>query len=156
AFEEFCVARLALHVKIYLHQKVRAAEAQLSKYLTGLTNSPVLQEIHNWLTLPESIIEYPQTINLYYASAGRLFDTFQLSQNEIKNFKKIDNRDILQRSFAFGPNNSYSDPTSQIETENNVTIDNYFNQFDISDLKIKIIQEAQDIIDLLSDELEAP
>jgi len=40
AFEEFCVARLALHVKIYLHQKVRAAEAQLCQYLTTLAQDP--------------------------------------------------------------------------------------------------------------------
>lgn len=153
-FEEFCVARLALHVKIYLHQKVRAAEAQLSKYLTALLKSPILSEVHNWLTLPESIIEYPQTINLYYASDGSLFSSFSLTQTDIRNLRKIDNRNILHRSFAFGPNNSYSDPTYH-ELEETLTLTNYFNQFDIDSLKEKIIKEAHNIIDLLSEEIEA-
>jgi hypothetical protein len=153
AFEEFCVARLALHVKIYLHQKVRAAEAQLSKCLQSLSESPILKEIHNWLNVPESIIEYPQSINYNYAD-GSLFNTFNLSNTQVNNFKKIDNRNILQRTFAFGPNNSYSDPLTTTEGELKVDLSNYFSQFDLSKLKEKIVAETNEIMDILSEDID--
>ena len=59
-FEEFCVARLALHEKIYLHQKVRAAEAYLRHKLGQLAvQVPEFCEAHRWLYLSEAMVEFP-------------------------------------------------------------------------------------------------
>ena len=147
AFEEFCIARLALHVKIYLHQKVRAAEAQLAKYLEILCDSPVLKQIHNWLRVPESIIEYPDLANQRFASDGSLFNTFELTTKVLGYFKKIDQRDIVHRAFAFGPINSYSEGTKSQDEKNSYEFETYFDNFQKEDLKNRLIEETIQICD---------
>ena len=146
-FEEFCVARLALHVKIYLHQKVRAAESQLSKYLETLIYNPTLKEVHNWLRLTESIIEVPEAMNYKFPSQGTLFQ-FSLTRNQIESFKKIDFRNIYYRAFSFGPMNSYSegygDENIDIRTKK---LETYFEQFQSVELKQMVISEAIEICD---------
>jgi HD superfamily phosphohydrolase len=147
AFEEFCVARLALHVKIYLHQKVRAAEGQLSGYLFKLTQKQTFKEIHNWLRLSESIIELPESIGTFFPSAGTLFQ-FNLAASEINSFKKIDNRDILYRAFSFGPMNSYSEGYGAEDIDlRSKRIEAFFESFNIPDLREKIVEEAIRISD---------
>ena len=99
-FEEFCIARLALNVKIYLHQKVRAAESQLSNYLEGISinenqfHEKELQKAHNWLKLCEGILEHPQLIDEIFKKGNDLFSTPKpiLNEAQIKQLKKIDNR----------------------------------------------------------------
>ncbi|HEY9700810.1 MAG TPA: HD domain-containing protein, partial [Allocoleopsis sp.] len=157
AFEEFCVARLALNVKIYLHQKVRAAESQLSTYLEIISKLPVLQEVHNWLKLPEAVIEYPEVIlnEITKDSKTSLYDSVDNIRVDIKNtnFKKIDDRNLYFRAFAFGPINSLSERTIEIENEsqNTVTeIENFFSKFKESDLKTSIINEAREISQILN------
>lgn len=147
AFEEFCIARLALHVKVYLHQKVRAAEAQLSKYLEILLDSPILKEVHNWLKLPEAIIEYPEIVNQRFASDGTLFNLFALHNKILVSFKKIDERDISHRSYAFGPINSYSEGLKKTNENYQGEFDQYFELFKDIDLKTKIIEDAIQICD---------
>lgn len=109
AFEEFCIARLALHVKIYLHQKVRAAEAQLSEYLRSITTNESFKELHKWLYLSDSIVDYPETINKYLST--NLFNQDEISQIKLQQekLKQIANRTIYHRAFAFGPINNLSE-----------------------------------------------
>lgn len=107
AYEEFCIARLALHVKVYLHQKVRAAEAQLSMYLRLIAENVFFQKAHNWLYLPEFIIEYPEIVEKYLE-----VDLFNQTSSiiECKNkLTNISNRNILHRAYAFGPINNISE-----------------------------------------------
>jgi HD superfamily phosphohydrolase len=147
AFEEFCVARLALHVKIYLHQKVRAAEAQLSGYLESLSHSPVLQQVHNWLRVPESIIEYPEIADQKFSSDGSLFNTFELSTKLKNYFRKIDQRDIVHRAFAFGPINSYSEGCPKDDDNFTEKFDAYFDVYRSNNLKKEVISTAITLCD---------
>jgi len=117
AFEEFCVARLSLHVKIYLHQKVRAAEAQLTKYLKSIGKSEKFKCIHEWLFLKESFIEIDQKENdLFSINSSIDYTTSPVH--------KIDDRNLYQRAFGFGHINSL---TESISTEENDTLDNLKN-----------------------------
>lgn len=146
-FEEFCVARLALHVKIYLHQKVRAAESQLAKYLASLTSIPALKEVHNWLRLKESIVEVPEAINAALPTRGTLFEA-NISKSQIDNFKKIDSREIYYRAFSFGPMNSYSERYRDEKNEfHSERVEKYFDEFKLTDLKEKIIEHCVQICD---------
>jgi HD superfamily phosphohydrolase len=148
SFEEFCVARLALHVKIYLHQKVRASEAQLSKYLEIISESPVLKQVHNWLKLPEAILEMPEILTTRFSYDGSLFNPYKIDSNTIHCFKQIDQREIFFRAFAFGPINSFSEGIDFNEIKNlNQNFDNYFDIFKTEELKKHIIEEAVRIID---------
>lgn len=110
AYEEFCIARLALHVKIYLHQKVRAAEAQLSLYLSLIAKNSFFQKAHNWLYLPEFIIEYPDIVEKYLKVD--LFNQTSLIIEHKHKLINISNRNILHRAYAFGPINNISESIS--------------------------------------------
>jgi len=141
AFEEFCVARLALHVKIYLHQKVRAAEAQLCQYLTTLAQGPVLRCVHNWLRVPESIIEYPEIIS------QRFRQTEVCSINSIPDRSS---RDYSKRSTGGISCNVHLplDPSIALRRKykrnGNIakSFDAYFDIYRVHDLKQRIIDEA--------------
>jgi deoxynucleoside triphosphate triphosphohydrolase SAMHD1 len=145
-----------LNVKIYLHQKVRAAESQLSTYLEIISKLPVLQEVHNWLKLPEAVIEYPEVIlkEITKDSKTSLYDSIDNIRVDIKNtnFKKIDDRNLYFRAFAFGPINSLSEKAtdSTIDAQNSVAeIENFFGRFRENDLKTSIIKEAKIISKIL-------
>lgn len=113
AYEEFCVARLALYEKIYLHKKVRAAEALLRKKFEKLSLvKDTFQQAHNWLYLTESIIEKKHDFIeriLKKPEIGELnLEIIQQKEEEI-NFTSIEKREIPYRSFAFGPANAKTD-----------------------------------------------
>jgi HD superfamily phosphohydrolase len=152
AFEEFCVARLALHVKVYLHQKVRAAESQLSIYLEDISKDTILQDAHNWLALPESVIEYPEIL---LGTFNKEIDLFNAGVHDISKkieFKKIDERNIYFRAFAFGPINSFSEGIDN-QTENKNLSDefkNFFDSFKNLNLKQSIIDETKIIAQIIS------
>jgi HD superfamily phosphohydrolase len=151
AFEEFCVARLALHVKVYLHQKVRAAESQLSKYLEVLSKSPVFLEVHNWLRLPELIVEHPELIERDLNRNRDLFNSIQTDYLKSTNFRKIDNREIYVRAFALGQINSFSEPIENGDVEKDVgkILTNFFDSFKNLDLREKIYGETLKITNKL-------
>jgi HD superfamily phosphohydrolase len=111
SYEEFCMARLSLYEKIYLHKKVRAAEAFLRKKLTEFViYDSEYQFAHKWLYLPESIIEekLPFTTEIEEKIEGELFPRPKRIQENIK-FSDIIERKIPDRAFGFGPANSKTD-----------------------------------------------
>lgn len=153
-FEEFCIARLALHVKIYLHQKVRAAESQLSNYLeeisknqTGLGEAE-LQKAHNWLRLSESIVELPSLINSLFQQEGLFNIQPFLKQEQEKSLKDIDARNLYCRAFAFGQINSFSEALLT-EERNTDSLENFFENFHEKEILQKVKEESKEIIRLL-------
>lgn len=112
AFEEFCIARLALYEKIYLHQKIRAAESYLRYKLKNLSKCiPEFDEAHRWLYLSESILEYPEkdlpTIpplqeSLLRGNAPRNAINFKLN--------RLYKRELMFRAYAFGWQNAIAEP----------------------------------------------
>ncbi len=114
AFEEFCISRVALYEKMYLHQKIRSAEAQLSAALRRIPERyPEYKEAHRWLYLQESQILHPgaELPALDPDSIGPLFDRDRPQRNLFGlGFEKIDGRNLLHRGFAFGPAISLTDP----------------------------------------------
>jgi HD superfamily phosphohydrolase len=117
SYEEFCMARLSLYEKIYLHKKVRAAEAFLKKKLTEfVTYDHEYQQAHKWLYLPESIIEekLPYKTEKEVIVEGELFSRPETIQENIK-FSDIIERKIPDRAFGFGPANSKTDSSVKNE-----------------------------------------
>ena len=110
AFEEFCVARLTLHEKIYLHQKIRAAEAQFRSILIRLAKEvPEYRDVHRWLYLKESILDHPD-VDLPGLHKRDLFTQKAPRTARAFNMIQIANRDLLSRAYAFGWQNSIADP----------------------------------------------
>ena len=109
AFEEFCLARVSLHDKIYLHQKIRAAEGQLLCYFQSMiASNSAFQEAHKWLKLEEGDFERAEVRPGLNIEPDDLFaQTFRTSQE--LGFSTIRSRQLLQRAFAFGVRNSLSD-----------------------------------------------
>jgi len=147
AFEEFCIARLALHVKIYLHQKVRAAEGQLEMYLLELTKIESFQKAHNWLFLPESLIHFPKHIDRVLDIEPTLFTERQIEDIDISGFEKIKNRNLYLRAYAFGPLNNFSEGFADVDITNisKPEIDNFFNRFN----KVELLNLIKTEIDLI-------
>jgi HD superfamily phosphohydrolase len=109
AYEEFCVARVALYEKIYLHQKVRAAESQLSAKLARLPSvAAEFCQAHRWLWLKESCQEHASalipTLDVpeLFSQSAPTFASLQLAA--------IEDRSLLNRAFSFGPANCLTDP----------------------------------------------
>jgi HD superfamily phosphohydrolase len=153
-FEEFCIARLALHVKIYLHQKVRAAESQLSNSLeeisknqTGLGEAE-LQKAHNWLRLSESIVETPSLVNSLFQQEGLFNIQPFLKAEQEKSLKDIDARNLYCRAFAFGQINSFSEALLT-EERNTDSLENFFENFNEKEILLRIKNESKEIIRLL-------
>ena len=110
AFEEFCIARLALHEKIYLHQKIRATEAQVKKRLIEFSNNVVFyQKAHKWLYLKEAMLDHPD-INLPKIPERRLFYQDIPTRTASLWLKEISERNLLHRAFAFGWLNAIAEP----------------------------------------------
>lgn len=153
-FEEFCIARLALHVKIYLHQKVRTAESQLSFYLLELSKNRTaigeaeLQKAHNWLRIPESIVETPNLLNSLFEQEG-LFNTPFLKPEQANALKNIDSRKLYCRAFAFGQINSFSEAPGLVDENISDKIENFFEVYDEQALVNSIIEESRNINKLL-------
>jgi HD superfamily phosphohydrolase len=112
AFEEFCLARVSLHDKIYLHQKIRSAEGLLLACLHSFAASNVaLQEVHSWLQLEESDFERSDARPGLNASPDDLFaQTFKTAEE--LGFVAIRKRQLFHRAFAFGVRNGLSDVVS--------------------------------------------
>jgi len=152
SFEEFCIARLALHVKIYLHQKVRAAEAQIGKYLEFLSRMEHFKTPTHWLRLPEDIINYPEII---LEEVNAQLDLFHEQDVDIsfdpKSFYEIKHRKLFLRAFAFGPMNSFSEgfEKANFDLLEKHAVDDYFKLFEVENLKNEIISEAKKISELL-------
>jgi HD superfamily phosphohydrolase len=156
-FEEFCIARLALNVKIYLHQKVRTAEGQLSMLLKNLSNNETgyrekeLQKVHNWLTLPESIIENPKILNSFFQSDGLFAQTPFISEKQENGFRNISQRKLFCRAFAFGQINSFSE-APLLENKNAAQeIEDFFITYNEQVLYEKIAEKAEEIFDCLGE-----
>lgn len=154
AFEEFCVARLALHVKIYLHQKVRAAESQLSRYLELISENTIFQEVHNWLLLPETVVEFPELLLRNFNKNLDLFNSLLPEAFTKVAFRKIDERDIYFRAYAFGPINSYSESFINNRKESSAVInkelENFFEHFNEVNLISLVIEETKHIASITS------
>lgn len=112
AYEEFCMARLSLYEKIYLHKKVRAAETFLKQKLKRLINAKSkLCFAHHWLYLYESIIEKGLQVDL-----KENFDLFP--EKEDLRVTDILERRIPFRAYGFGPANSKTDtPVNDLNGE---------------------------------------
>jgi hypothetical protein len=148
-FEEFCIARLALHVKVYLHQKVRAAESQLLSYLFEITTTySMLQKAHNWLFIPESIIEFPDLLQNILQQDVDLFNTIPtLKDEQKKKLKNIDNRNLYSRAFAFGQINSFSEAIASKDLIH--TDENFFDIYKEEYLTEEIAKEIKIVSKLL-------
>lgn len=110
AFEEFCVARLALHEKIYLHQKIRAAEVFIRDRLRRLAEEiPSYREVHRWLYLRESQFEYPE-LELPALDDLTLFNQEVPRTGAILDMEALGRRSLLYRAFAFGWYNAIAEP----------------------------------------------
>jgi hypothetical protein len=115
SYEEFCVARLALYEKIYLHKKVRASEAYLQKKLEYLANTkPEFQKAHSWLYLVESITEREQYRALEQVTSSQFNIFTNAVKKEIRyevqvDFTDIENRQLPYRAYGFGPANAKTD-----------------------------------------------
>lgn len=113
AFEEFSVARLTLHEKIYLHQKIRAAEVFVKNRLLQLSaTAPGYNECHRWLYLRESQFEYPR-LELPALPPEDLFTQGRRRDLRDLEFEKIASRNLLYRAFAFGWFNAIAEPLSE-------------------------------------------
>jgi HD superfamily phosphohydrolase len=166
SYEEFCMARLSLYEKIYLHKKVRAAEAFLKKKLTEFVEYDTkYQNAHEWLYLPESIIEQklPYTKEIEEKIADELFPRPKKIQENIK-FSDIIERKIPDRAFGFGPSNSKTDNAVKNE-KGELLSDNELNKIhsialwkslmktkNVNSLRKKILKEAENISKLLETE----
>lgn len=147
-FEEFCIARLALHVKIYLHQKVRAAESQLANYLKDISNNEgdkirnkELQKAHNWFRLSESIIEVPELIDKEFGEAEGLFFGGFISEKQKSSLRLLYERSIYLRAYAFGQINSFSEHIN-VSDISSQELEDFFQQFDEKKIKKEIVDEA--------------
>lgn len=110
AFEEFCVARLALHEKIYLHQKIRAAEAYMKNRLAQMASAvEEFAECHRWLYIRESQFEYPSLDLPTLAPRDLLNQSRQRSTSGL-GLDRIVSRNLLYRAFAFGWFNAIAEP----------------------------------------------
>ncbi|MCL1931958.1 MAG: HD domain-containing protein [Treponema sp.] len=160
-FEEFCIARLALNVKIYLHQKVRAAEGQLAKILKDLSENETnnrqkeLQKLHNWLKVPEAILQCPEILNLLFNNHEKDYLFPQVSfvkEEQIKILKNIENRKLYRRAFAFGFINSLSESVMDNEIIDNKDSD-FFSSYDENRMRIRILETIKEIFPLVGKEL---
>jgi len=136
SYEEFCVARLALYEKIYLHKKVRAAESFLKQKLEKLASETIeFQKVHNWLYLSESIIEkshpYFETVIIKPKIDELDLETVVKNKKEIF-FNDIEKREIPYRSFAFGPANA--------KTDNDISRDSEFGGIEENHLVLDSIR----------------
>lgn len=155
AFEEFCIARLALHVKIYLHQKVRAAEAQLTKYLSIISKGTFLEEAHRWLLLPETLLMHEDYVlnNI----ANRELNLFNQSRAEYPNvnFINIIDRKLFHRAFGFGHTNSLSESAISISEDNSVVVEpemiQLFSELDNDHTIDEIYKEYLNICNVLGE-----
>jgi HD superfamily phosphohydrolase len=148
AYEEFCVARLALYEKIYLHKKVRASEQFLKNELQKLPReNEAFNKAHAWLYLPENIVENGTTVSAIQQQKIIVNTELTLFGKEEKIEKKdvpvtgklnidfsfIEKRLIPHRAFAFGPANA--------------TYDNdYFSLLDSAKKKEEIESEIQKLL----------
>jgi HD superfamily phosphohydrolase len=124
AFEEFCIARLALHEKIYLHQKIRAAEAQLKSNLRRFINDvPAYKEAHRWLYLKESLKDHPNEKIIPELPEPNLFDDQGNATTKVLGLDYITERKLMYRAFAFGWHNDIAKPmTSEKKHESGTDI----------------------------------
>ena len=160
-FEEFCIARLALNVKIYLHQKIRTAEGQLSKILKDLSEIEMndsqkeLQKVHNWLKLPEAILQYPKMLNSLSNNYNNnsLFSQYSfINEEQIKTLKNIKDRKLYCRAFAFGLINSNSEAANNGYINNED--DDFFLAYEENKIRAEIIKSIKDIIPLSEGEFD--
>jgi len=147
AFEEFCISRVTLYDKIYLHQKIRAAESQLIDYLKQIPiKYAEMNEVHRWLFIPESIVEYPNMqVPTIDTQKGTLFE--KVCDFKDFNLINIDKRKLLYRAYAFGPANSLSDPTIDkniIDLPSLQVISNIDS--DLQTFKRELMEEANNIL----------
>jgi hypothetical protein len=146
AFEEFCIARLTLHEKIYLHAKVRAAEAEARERFSHLpAKSPIYAQAHQWLGLRESMIDEPAMLepNLFLTPEHVAVSSLGLNH--------LGCRKLLFRGFAFGWQNSISDPLGKEPALDSRTAHMLrYAQADPVALKGEIVSEMRRITEVLT------
>ncbi|MDR2207086.1 MAG: hypothetical protein LBE36_13135 [Flavobacteriaceae bacterium] len=170
AYEEFCVARLSLYEKIYLHKKVRAAESYMKKQIKGLIqNEKNYQRAHNWLYVPESIIEKKMTFSTSEMVVEDIEILGQITQMGTKKnvethslFSDIFKRQIPDRAFGFGPSNSKTDsPINEIAIDEekvkelqSVRLWEFLLSQEQRQLELSVIEEAKKITEEIKDKNE--
>jgi deoxynucleoside triphosphate triphosphohydrolase SAMHD1 len=163
-FEEFCVARLTLHEKIYLHQKIRAAEANLAMQLAALPQSvPAFAEQHRWLYLRESMLEHPD-LRLPTLPQARepmeklLFRDDHATIGTPAISELLTRRNLLFRAFCFGWQNAIAEPVIDGRTPDESGTDKLLKQLKQSpqDLLAKITARVKQVRELLKDEEGRP
>jgi hypothetical protein len=95
-----------LHEKIYLHQKIRSAEIQARSILASISTAfQEYRRVHMWLYLRESLVDQP---------SAQIYQTSPLfrQNGEVESWDPIVNRDLPVRAFAYGWQNSISEPLS--------------------------------------------
>ncbi len=159
AYEEFCVARLSLYEKIYLHKKVRAAESYMKKQIkTFIGLEKNYNQVHKWLYLPESIIETPSEFTKIVTSQGNLFnedkDFITKKEKLSLYFQDIFKRQIPDKAFGFGPSNSKTDsPINEIAINEekvnelqSVRLWEFLLSQEQQQLELSVIEEAKKIV----------
>ena len=154
AFEEFCISRVSLYEKIYLHQKVRAAESQLKNYLEKLPEECLeYRKAHRWLYLKEAYVEC-QEVRVPFTGEDLFTNKIMFSKFKLDD---IENRNLNYRAFAFGPANNISDPVRYNENNEEILPSQRLLK-DISenknDLKYAICEEIKIICKLLEKDEE--
>jgi HD superfamily phosphohydrolase len=114
-FEEFCVARVALYEKIYLHQKNRSAVAEVKTLLNQIAiRVPSYNQVHKWLYLSESIVFPPEgESKIPKLPHLPLFEGMAIEVAPLPSeldWSKLRHRRLPARAYAFGWQNSISDP----------------------------------------------
>lgn len=158
AFEEFCIARLALHEKIYLHQKIRAAEAYLKTKLYKFVETvPPYSEAHRWLYLKETMIDFPH-LQLPALPAQDLFSVNFPETAVTLGLSYLSERKLLCRAFAFGWQNSIAEPFLGDQMIQESGTDKLMNlvQTNPGELLNRIAANYNEIRELLSSREEVP
>jgi len=160
AFEEFCVARLTLHDKIYMHQKIRAAEAYVRERLSELARTvPEYAEAHRWLYLTQSLFEYPtaELPALPAIESSLLRGTAPRTVGE-SHLRKIVTRDLLYRAYAFGWQNAIAEPLHEGRVKGESGTDKLMAlvKENPQEFKAMVQERLQEIRRILESEVELP
>jgi HD superfamily phosphohydrolase len=164
AYEEFCIARLSLYEKIYLHKKVRAAESYMKKQIkTFIGLERAYNQAHKWLYLPESIIETPSEFTKIISAQGNLFnENIEYTTKKGKldlYFIDIFKRQIPDRAFGFGPSNSKTDSPinetliteEKVKDIKSVRLWEFLLLQEQKELELSVIEEAKEIAEEIKD-----
>ena len=168
SYEEYCIARLALYEKIYLHKKVRAAEQYMKSKLQELVSeTEKFKMAHNWLYLKESIIERPANIPISEnRSDSTLFSKPIETKNYLLDLTDVEKRNIPYRAFTFGPANAKTDynfiqileeaEMGGIDAIEKLSSVKFWNKFSENEFRDKFINQISEEIKVIIKTLGKP